>query len=242
MIVHNDPLLYIYFGDERTCLQRDIFMSDCTQEDLWGYQELAGLKKILHIDSLVLLRQMHSTDGVSISDTILTELLNKKVEGDFLITQREHIGLGVYTADCLPIVFYDTYNRAIGICHAGWPGSVNKIALKTLERMQRDYGTDLDHLRIFFGPSARVCCYQVTAEFEKHLAPFSYRDQVLTLYDDQRFFNLPLFNKLQLEEYGVKKDAFHCRYNLCTICNPSFCSNRRDKESMKRQLTVVALK
>lgn len=242
MIVHNDPLLYIYFGDERTCLQRDIFMSNCSQEELFGYNELAGIKKILHLDSLVLLKQIHSTRGISVSGEKVHELLVHKEEGDFLVTQLEHTGLGVYTADCLPIIFYDTYNRAVGICHAGWPGSVNKIALKTIENMQKEFGTELDHLRIFFGPSAKVCCYAVTAEFKKHLEPFAYRDAVLVPYGDQLFFDLPLFNKLQLEAYGIKKDAFHCRYNLCTICNASFCSNRRDKESMKRQLTVVALK
>ncbi len=242
MIVHNDPLLYIYFGDERTCLERDIFMSDCTQEDLWGYDQLAGVKRILHLESLVLLRQMHSTEGVLVSDERFDELLMHKSEGDFLITQRELTGLGVYTADCLPIVFYDTCNRAVGICHAGWKGSVNKVALKTLEYMQKNFGTELDHLRIFFGPSAKVCCYEVTADFAKHLEPFPFKEQVLSSYDEQTFFDLPLFNKLQLESFGVKKGAFHCRYNLCTICNVSFCSNRRDKESMKRQLTVVALK
>lgn len=242
MIVHNDPLLYIYFGDERTGLLRDIFMSDCSQEDLWSYSHLARIKKILQLDSLVLLRQTHSSKGFLVSDEKMPQLLMQRAEGDFLVTQREHIGLGVYTADCLPIVFYDTYNRAIGICHAGWLGSVNRIALKTLEKMRKDFGTELDHIRIFLGPSAKVCCYEVTQEFQSHLRPFSYRDQILVPYGERLFFDLPLFNKLQLESYGVRKEAFHCRYNLCTICNISFCSSRRNKESMQRQLTVVALK
>lgn len=242
MIVHNDPLLYIYFGDERTCLVRDVLMSDCSQEDLWGYEALARVKKMLHLDSLVLLKQMHSTNGFSVCDEKVGELLTNKQEGDFLITKREHTGLGVYTADCLPIIFYDTYNQAVGICHAGWPGSINKIALKMLDLMQEEFETRLDHLRIFFGPCAKVCCYEVTSEFEDHLDPFSYKEQVLVPFKEQLFFDLPLFNRLQLESVGVKKEAFHCRYNLCTICNVSFCSNRRDKESMRRQLTIVALK
>ncbi len=242
MIVHNDPLLYIYFGDERTCMQRDLFMSNCSQQDLWSHAPLAGLKKILHLESLVLLKQIHGTQGFVVSEERVTSLLEKKEEGDFLITQREHTGLGVYTADCLPIIFYDTCNRAVGICHAGWRGSVDQVALKTLERMQHHFGTDLDHLRIFFGPSAKVCCYEVTPEFEKNLEYIAYKDQVLVAHGEQLFFNLPLFNKLQLESFGVKKEAFHCRYNLCTICNVSFCSSRRNGQNMQRQLTVVALK
>lgn len=242
MIVHNDPLLYIYFGDERTCLERDILMSNCSQNELWAYGQLACVKKILHLDSLVLLKQTHSNRGIFVSDEKVCELLAVKQEGDFLTTRLEHMGLGVYTADCLPIIFYDTYNRAVGICHAGWSGSVNQVALKTVQSMQHDFGTDLNHLRIFFGPSAKVCCYEVTAEFVTHLAPFDYQEEVMSTYQERLFFDLPLFNKLQLEAYGVKKESFHCRYNICTICNASFCSSRRDKGSSERQLTVVALK
>lgn len=242
MILHNDPLLYIYFGDERTCLERDIFMSDCSQEEMWHYQQLAGVKKILHLESLVLLRQTHSTVGVAVSDEKIDELLVTKQEGDYLTTQLEHTGLGVYTADCLPIIFYDTYNRAIGICHAGWVGSVNKIAVKTLQSMEETYGTDLNHVRIFFGPSAKPCCYQVGPEFEQHLEEYEFNDQLLSSYNEKLFFDLPLFNKLLLESYGMQKEAFHCKYNICTICNTSFCSSRRNKTSLNRQLTVVALK
>ena len=242
MIVHNDPFLHIYFGDERTCLQRDFLMSNCSQEDLWATEQLAHVKKMFHLESLIFLKQMHSAQGICVAPEILSNLLIQKQEGDFLTTQCEKIGLGIYTGDCLPIIFYDTYTRAVAICHAGWLGSVKNVAVKTLESMQRDFGTELRHVRIFFGPSAKACCYEVTAEFAQHLEPFSFGDQVLSYHGDKIYFDLPLFNKLQLEAYGVQKDSFHCRYNLCTICNKSFCSNRRDKEGMKRQLTVVALK
>ncbi len=242
MILHSDPFLSISFGDARTCFKREFLMSNCSQNDLWAHEELARLKKVMHLKSLVLLRQTHSFAGVTVCDERMENLLIEKPEGDFLVTQLEHTGLAIYTADCLPIIFYDTYNRAIGICHAGWPGSINKIVIKTLENMQKNYGTELDHLRIFFGPSAKACCYVVTEEFRTKLEPFYFQDEVLVERADQLFFDLPLFNKLQLEDYGVRKEAFRFGYNLCTICDDSFCSVRRDKESMQRQLTVVALK
>lgn len=242
MLIHSDPLLYIYFGDARSSLKREFLMNECAQDKLLCTTQLADVKKLMHLDSLVLLRQIHSTLGVSVSETELNHLLQSKVEGDYLTTQGEHIGLGVYTADCLPIIFYDTCNRAVGICHAGWVGSVKQIALETLESMQKTYGTELHHLRIFFGPSARVCCYEVTPEFAKHLDAFPFKDQLIIEVGEKLHFDLPLFNKLLLESYGVRKEAFHMNYNLCTICNPSFCSSRRNKESMDRQLTIVALK
>ncbi len=240
MIIHNDPLLYLFFGDARTSFDNEFLRGNCSQEELFEHPQLARLRKTGHLDSLVLLRQMHSSEGVVVTDENLQGLLTHKSEGDFLITQIEHAGLTVYAADCLPIIFYDTYNRVLSICHAGWKGSVERIAERTLERMQKEYKTKLDHIRIFFGPSARVCCYSVSQDFRKHFEPFTFADQVFVNHRDELFVDMPLFNRLQLEEYGVKKDAFHCRYNICTICNLSFCSYRRG--DTQRQLTVAVLK
>ena len=242
MILHNDPLLSIYFGDARSGMQRDFLMDECSQEELWKQDKLLEVKKLLQLQVLVFLKQLHSAAGVTVSDEALTEVTEHKQEGDFLITKRVLTGLGVYTADCLPIVFYDTYNRVVGICHAGWAGSVNKVAVRTLERMQKDYGTNLDHLRIFFGPSAKPCCYEVKPDFKKHLEGFAFQDKVIIERGDQLFFDLPQFNRLQLEEYGVKNESFQTNYNICTICNTSYCSSRRDRQNMERQLTVVTLK
>ena len=242
MIVHIDPLLSIYFGDARSSMQREFLMDECSQENLWKQEKIRQVKDLLRFQALVLLKQLHSTVGVTVSDESLSKVTEHKQEGDFLVTKRVLTGLGVYTADCLPIVFYDTYNRAVGICHAGWVGSVNKVAVRTLERMQTDYGTNLDHVRIFFGPSAKICCYEVQEDFKEKLDGFSFQDKVLLERGGKLFFNLPLFNKLQLEEYGVKKTAFQTSYNICTICNTSYCSSRRDRHSNERQLTVVTLK
>ncbi len=241
MIVHNDPLLYIYFGDARSACDRGFLMSDADQEALWSKETLARLKKMLHLEELVLLKQVHGTQGFAVSDERIADLLTAKQEGDYLVTQLPLAGLAVYTADCLPIVFYDTYNRAIGICHAGWIGSVASVAVATLKLMEETYGTELQHLRIFFGPSARACCYEVTEEFEERIEPH-FQSQVMSPHLDKLYFDLPLYNKLKLEAYGVPREAFHCQYNICTICHEGFCSNRRDRESLQRQLTVVALK
>lgn len=242
MILHSDPLLSIYFGDARTGLQRDVCTQDCAQEDLWKNSSLNRIKKLMHLEKLLFLRQTHSDIGVVVSPEKAAALIGHKEEGDYLITQLGHIGLGVYTADCLPIVFYDSLSHASGICHAGWVGSVSNIAIKTLQAMEKEFGTKLEYIRIFFGPSARGCCYKVTPDFESNLKGFDFTDQVLFYRGEELFFDLPLFNRLRLEAYGIKKESFHCKYNICTICHDSFCSHRRQGALAARQLTVVALK
>lgn len=242
MILHSDPLFIISFSGARHALDRSIFEGPTTQDEFWNYKELIPIKKFMQLNNLILLKQKHSTKGVIVDNNNIDLLLNKKEEGDFLITRLEKVGLGIYTADCLPIIFFDTVNCIIGLCHAGWQGALDKIAIKTIEKMQKTYGTDLNHLRIFFGPSAKRCCYNVNDDFVQKLEDFYFIDQVLVKDNGQFFFDLPNFNRLQLEQLGIKKEAFHTNYNICTICDNYFCSYRRDKQSFKRQLTVVALK
>ena len=110
-----------------------------------------------------------------------------------------------------------------------------------LEQMQREYGTGLDALQVFFGPAAKTCCYEVKEDFLPHIEKFSFRDQLVIERSGKMFFDTTLCNKLQLMECGVKPEACEFAYNECTMCEGSYCSHRRYRESQDRQLTVVAL-
>lgn len=241
MIIHNDPFLSIYFGDARQSFPRELCMAD-SQQELELHDSIKAIKKRMHLDSLLFLKQTHSVQGVLVTQEIVPKMFMHKEEGDYLVTSLSHTGLGVYTADCLPIVFYDSYTHAIGIAHAGWPGSIGNIAVKTVQAMEQRCGTKVESVQVFFGPSAKVCCYEVGPDFVKHLEHSKEKDKVLLSRAGKLCFDLPLFNKLQLEAYGVKKEAFHCSYNICTIGNESFCSYRRQGSEARRQLTIVALK
>ena len=79
-------------------------------------------------------------------------------------------------------------------------------------------------------------------ELIAYLEQFSFIDEVLVRRSNSWYFDVPQFNRILLQESGVKKEAFHVQYNLCTMCDDSFCSSRRSKRAPERQMTVVALK
>lgn len=234
MIAYSDSLLTVYFGNSNTAFERNIFEQNSTQD------KLEFVKNILDIKSLVVTKQIHSNTGVVVCNKNIKMLMDNKLNGDFLVTAQKQVGLCIYTADCLPIVFYDKFNHAIGICHAGWQGSVNSVAIKTVESMEKYFNTKPENLSVFFGPAAGQCCYEVSLEFRKHI--LRYAEQVIKKVDNKFFFNLSLFNYLQLESRGIIKDNFNLMYNNCTICNDLWCSYRREGIKAKRQLAIVALK
>lgn len=240
MLVHNNPLFSIYFGNAEDELDPDEYLHYPPGIRLLELESYKKLKRFLHLDRLTFLHQVHSNRGVIITPETFIEPF--KQDGDYLVTNQKQSGIGSMTADCLPIVFYDNMRHVVAIAHAGWKGSVQQIAPTVIGEMQQQFGTNVEQLRIFFGPSAKGCCYEVDESFPEHLEPFAFGHQALRKEEHRLMFDLPLFNRLQLEDMGIAKEALKLDYNFCTMCDPSYCSYRRRGKKGHRQMTVVALK
>ena len=235
----NETSFKIYFGNQQDQLYQDQYYA-LAGNALFEYKAFASLHSLMPIDQLIFLRQIHAASGLLVTKENAT-LRSFSYEGDFLITKERNIGLGVMTADCLPIVFYDSCNKAIGIAHAGWKGTVNHIVIHTLRAMQKNFETKLEDLQIYFGPSAQACCYEVTSEFLSYFESFSFAEQVIIKRGEKFFFDLVACNRLQLEAQGIKQDQMRIDYALCTIEDGSFFSHRRQPSCLGRQMTVICL-
>jgi polyphenol oxidase len=242
MLVHSDPLFTIFFGDKRDCfdLQRALEIQAAT---ILHENPFKKLITSLRLHNLIFLRQTHSNDGLLVTSKMqATSLIPFMCEGDFLVTNIPRIGLGIAAADCIPIVIFDKTRHVIAIVHAGWRGSVAQVAVKAIEKMREEFQVQLENVRIFMGPSAKGCCYVVRQNVLAEIERYSYYEKVMYKTQGKIYIDLPLFNCLLLEKYGVKKEAFHLTYNLCTICDFSFCSYRRNGPMQWRQMSIVTLK
>ena len=83
---------------------------------------------------------------------------------DALITDTVDLPLMLVFADCTPLVLYDPIHHAVGVCHAGWRGTVNGVATATLWAMQAAYGADPADVRVGIGPGIGPASYPVGAE------------------------------------------------------------------------------
>jgi YfiH family protein len=114
---------------------------------------------------LVALRQIHS-------DLIhrVEKVSDIALKGDALISNAPGILLGVQTADCVPILLADTRNRAVAAIHAGWRGTLARIAAKTIGRMQMEFGTRPADIVAAIGPAIHRCSYEVGPEVAQAFA------------------------------------------------------------------------
>ena len=81
-------------------------------------------------------------------------------EVDALWTDAPESWIGVATADCVPILLADREGRAVAAIHAGWRGTLARIAKPVLLQMERA-GYSADNLVAAIGPSIRSCCFEV---------------------------------------------------------------------------------
>lgn len=119
---------------------------------------------------LVSLRQVHS-DLIHLVDGLPDQIL----AGDGLVTDTPELVIAVQTADCLPIIVADRKRRAVGVFHAGWRGTVKRIAEKGVGEMRKHFGSDPRNLVAAIGPGVQSCCYDVGEEVRtKFEAQFAY--------------------------------------------------------------------
>ena len=243
----NKPMIYknssfaIYFGDAQTKFIPSAVAQQSVNQNSVQIEPFDQLQLMMQLEDVTFLHQVHGNRGVVVSspDQIKRENLFF-CDGDFLITSLPRIGLGIATADCLPIVVYDAAHNVIANVHAGWRGSAQEIIVRAVEAMQNNFGSKIDHLTFFFGPSGNVCCYEIKEDILPYFEKFPFKDKIIKQHDTRLMLDIVALNRLQLETLGIKESACNVDYNACTLCTPSFCSFRRLKNA-ERQMTIVAL-
>ncbi|MCQ2495172.1 MAG: peptidoglycan editing factor PgeF [Lachnospiraceae bacterium] len=83
---------------------------------------------------------------------------------DGQVTNEPGTVLIVYGADCVPVYLCDPVNKAVGACHAGWKGTLGNIPQKTVELMQKSFGSRPEDIIAVIGPSICMDCYEVSAD------------------------------------------------------------------------------
>ena len=199
-----------------------------------------GLQKSLNITGLLILKQEHGINGVFIDkNDNFTGTAVAQQEGDFIVTNATNVAIGVLTADCLPIIFYDPVTCTVAAIHAGWKGSAAGVAIKALEMMQQKVSTNPQDLQVFFGPAAHSCCYQVKEDFLEHFKNYPWLHTCLQERDGSIFFDLVTFNNQQLQACGIATQQINTNNSKCTMCVPGYHSFRRDGAKACRQITAA---
>lgn len=159
-----------------------------------------------------------------------------ETDGIILANPKQAVFLNF--ADCTPLIFYDSEKKIAAVSHAGWRGTAGRIAVKTVEKMQKNF--DCQNIKCAIGPAISKCCYNVGEDvFNQLMATVQNFEGLFEMRDDNIFVDLKAINKRQLEEIGIKEIDV-CSY--CTVCNNDlFFSYRKENATTNRHSAVVKL-
>ena len=184
-----------------------------------------------------LLRQVH---GVWVIDVPSEEVPDIQ-EADALVTAVSGRALGVLTADCVPVAFWDQRAGCAGVAHAGRLGTVGGVAVAALKKMAGRHGSNPSDVQAFIGPGIGPDAYEVGEDAMEEVRSNvpEWRDFTTPLGGGKTLLDLWGMNRSALERAGVPADQVFT-LDLCTKGNPKeFFSYRRDGPGVGRMMSVV---
>ncbi len=161
---------------------------------------------------------------------------------DGLITNVPGIVLTTYYADCVPLYILDPVNKAIGLSHSGWKGTVNRIGENTLKLMNENYGTNPKDVICCIGPSICQDCYEISEDVaNEFINEFGKNNKILYNKGNGKYqLNLWESVKQVFLDAGVEYDNIYTT-DICTCCNKDELFSHRGHHGKRGNLAAFLM-
>ena len=160
---------------------------------------------------------------------------------DAIMTNEKGVTIVTYYADCTPLFFVDTENKAIALAHAGWRGTVGRIGEKVVKEMGERYGTKPENITAAIGPAISVCCYEVDLPCAEHFLALTYlKPEKFVFPKEGGKFMIDLLetNRQILVAAGVKAENITLS-DLCTNCNSDLLWSHRATKGKRGTMSAL---
>lgn len=194
-------------------------------------RQILADRLMIRADKLIFMNQTHS-DQVEVVRSQCTP------NADAIVTDQKGLFLAVMTADCVPIVLYDPVRQVVAAIHAGWRGTADQIVKKTIETMQKEFGTNPADLIAGIAPSIKSCCYEVDSVVYNPMKKINLEKSMISHGNMRWRLDLQSANKTELIRCGVKNIE---TIGICTACDDRFFSYRRANIT-GRFVTVIGMR
>lgn len=200
-------------------------------------------------ERLIIPYQTHSCNVMVIDESFI-QLSNETrlamlQEKDAIITSIPNVCLCVSTADCVPVLLYDSEREVVAAVHAGWRGTVGGIVAHTLQVMREHYGTQAENVHAIIGPCISLKAFEVGIEVYETFEQTGFNMSQIAHWHPEKekyHIDLPAANRLQLLAEGVPLAQIHDSA-ICTYTqHEDFFSARRLGIRSGRILNGIVMK
>ena len=153
---------------------------------------------------------------------------------DGLITNKKDIALATTNADCILLLFFDPVNKVIANVHSGWRGTIQRVSVKTVQKMVNKFNCKPENIICCICPSIRKCHFEVENDvkeiFEKEFKDLKIEqnNDIMEKQKDKEKWNIDtvLINKILLEQEGLKQENI-IDSGICSVCNSDLIHSYR---------------
>lgn len=218
---------------------------DKAEDVLENYRRMAGVLEC-ELEDFVCSDQTHTTNirYVTREDGGKGVIIPKDyTDVDGLMTNVPGLVLVTFYADCVPLYFVDPVNKAIGLAHSGWKGTVHRMGRAMVRAMGEAFGTKPEELLVAIGPSICQDCYEVSRDvaeqFMEEFPEKQARAEILyeTIPGEKYQLNLQRANAIIFEECGIPKERISIT-DICTCCNPDNLFSHRASKGKRGNLAA----
>lgn len=167
---------------------------------------------------------------------------------DGLITNKNNIILTTTNADCILLLFFDPIKKVIANVHSGWKGTLQRISVETVEKMEKEYQCNPQDIICCICPSIRSCHFKVHGDVQEpyynEFKNLKGIDDIIVKIPGEDRWNIDTveINKIILEEAGLKKENI-IDSQICSVCNCDLIhSFRVEKEEYGLSTAIIELK
>lgn len=191
------------------------------KKNLQNYKTLCEANH-LNDKNIIKANQAHTDNILKIEQTGNTEKVDTSVAADGLITNKRNIILTTTNADCILLLFFDPVKKVIANTHSGWKGTLQEIAVKTVNNMQKEYGCNPKDIIVCICPSIRKCHFEVDEEvykmFYHQFKKLGNVEEFITQKGNKWNIDTVFINKILLTQVGIREENIEdC--GICSVCH-----------------------
>ncbi len=200
---------------------------------LWNLTPNQAVKsKQTHSDITLTVDQSYGGEG------ILKE--QRYPEADGLITKEKDLAILIFFADCVPILIGDKKQKICAAVHSGWKGTYKNIVGKAVEQLILEHNSKPEDLLCAIGPSIGPCHFEVSSDLYNEMTAV-YGEDTGIKTNEKYYLDLKKTVKKQLMACKIP-DQNIAVSPLCTVCEESLYSFRREGEAAGRMAAFICVK
>ncbi|MBA4416471.1 MAG: peptidoglycan editing factor PgeF [Syntrophus sp. (in: bacteria)] len=162
----------------------------------------------------------------------------RPLSGDGIIVMEKGVAGIIKTADCLPVILVDPDLPVAAVVHAGWRGTVQRIAGKAIQQMVAS-GAARKRIIALLGPAIGPCCYEIQEDVQDIFRKEGFSEEIVYSRKGSLFLDIKKANIEALKAEGIEEIY---DIGLCTYCTGELFHSYRRGDRDKRQINFVSLR